>query len=318
MPIELHAGVPVGAPLAEQVVFIKRAEELGYAGAGIADDPRFGADPFVTLAAAAAETRRIWLYPAATNPVTRHPVVLAGLANSLAILAPGRVKLAIGTGDGGVELAGLRPAKLSRLREAVVGIQALLRGEPAYFGDGPKVTLDHPAAFPPPVMMAASGARTLEAAGSVADEILVTSAIAPEATAAVFDHIGEGATRARRRARPIPLTYYTLVSIDEDRERAIERTRPWLHFFVRRGIFKLSLKAMGMPVPPFESPDDIPVALLRTLAGRVFIAGTPREAAAQVARLSESGVQRLFCMFPGGPRLHRDSLEIAAKSLLGA
>ena len=62
--------------------------------------------------------------------------MLASLANSLAELAPGRVKLAIGPGDAGVVQAGLKPATLHELRGAVEAIQRLLRGEAVRFGAG--------------------------------------------------------------------------------------------------------------------------------------------------------------------------------------
>ena len=129
MPLEMHIGGPASAPLARQVAFIRRAEELGFAGVGIADHVEYGHDVYVTLALAAADTSTIQLYPAITNPVTRHPFVLASLASSLAALAPGRIKLAIGPGDTGVIQAGLKPATLDELRRAVEAIRRLLRGQ---------------------------------------------------------------------------------------------------------------------------------------------------------------------------------------------
>ena len=118
MPIDV--GVPTSAVISEQLEFIERAEELGFAGAGTADHLRYGQDAFLILGAAAARTNRITLYPAVTNPVVRSPAILAGLANSLGQLAPGRTKLVIGAGDQSAVEAGVKPATLSQFKEAVV------------------------------------------------------------------------------------------------------------------------------------------------------------------------------------------------------
>jgi alkanesulfonate monooxygenase SsuD/methylene tetrahydromethanopterin reductase-like flavin-dependent oxidoreductase (luciferase family) len=316
MPLQLHVGAPASASLAEQVAFIVRAESLGFDGVGLAEDARFG-DPFETLAAAADQTSRIWLYPTVTNPITRTPSQQVTLIRRVAERAPGRVKLAIGAGDAALVASGHKPARLATLRKAVLDIrEALGDGSIALFDRIPAGT--PPALLPPPVAMAASGARTLETAAEVADEVLVTSGLGLDARTAVTQAIAEGAMRSRRRARDVPVTYYTLVSIDDDREAAIERSRSWIHFWLQRGMFKLSLKAMGLPVPPFATPADLPAGFLRTAANTLVLAGTPHEVAAKVSRLEEDGVRTLFCMLPGGPKQHAVGLDLLATHLLPA
>ena len=214
MPIKLHVGAPASASIDRQVGFIARAEALGFSGAGVADDDRFG-DPFETLAAAASETSRIWLYPAVPNPVTRSAAAQAQATQDLSGVAPGRVKLAIGVGDAAIG-EGKRPATLRELKKAVLDIREVLgEGSIALFDRVPAGTPTE--LLPPPVMMAASGPRTLEAAGEVADEVLVTSGLTREAREAVTDAIAEGARQAGRRVRQVPVTYYTLVSLHPDR-----------------------------------------------------------------------------------------------------
>ena len=313
MPIKLHVGAPASASLEQQVAFIARAEKLGFSGAGVADDARFG-DPFETLTAAASETSRIWLYPAVTNPVTRSAAAQAKSILALSEVAPGRVKLAIGAGDAALA-DGIRPSKLRDLKKAVLDIREILgEGSIALFDRVPVGTPTE--LLPPPVMMAGSGPRTLEAAGAVADEVLVTSGLALEAREAVTEAIAEGAIQARRRVRQVPITYYTLVSVHEDRETAIERARPWIHFWLKQGMFRLSMRAMGIPVPAFLTPESIPTLFMRRLANTLVLAGTPHEVAAKVARLDEDGVSTLFCMLPGGPKMHEESLGLIADHLL--
>ena len=312
--MDLHVGAPVSAGLDDQVAFIKRAESLGFGGVGVAEDARFG-DPFETLSAAADVTSTIWLYPAVVNPVSRTPDRLTKQTRALFGRAPGRTKLAIGAGDAALVGAGKRPANIRELKSAIVDIRSRLGdGSTALFDRLPKGT---PATLlPPPVLLAASGVRTLEAAGQTADGALVTSGLAPEAREAVMKAVAQGAINAGRQSRSIPITYYTLVSIDDDRDKAIELTRSWMHFWLGRGMFKLSLKALALPAPQFPTADAIPNAFLHRLAKELVLAGTPSEVSAHVSRLNADGVSCLFLMMPGGRKQHAAGLEQLAKHVL--
>ena len=321
MPLQLHVGAPASAPIDEQAKFYARAEELGFAGVGAADDARY-ADPFDVLSAAVDVTRSIWLYPAVTNPATRTAVQQVRLIQGLAERAPGRIKIALGTGDAAIiDIAHDRPVKakhpahLATLKKRVLDVREML-------GEGSVALFDHlprglpTELLPPPVMMAASGERTLEAAGEVADEVFVTSGLTSEARRAVTSAIALGASRSQRRAREVPVMYHAMVSMDDDRDAAIERTRWWLHFLLGRGVFRLSLKAMRLPAPPFPTQESIPADFMERLASGFALAGTPKEVRARVERLESDGVRTVFCMLPGGPKQNRQALERIARHLL--
>lgn len=314
MPLNLHVGSPPTASVQEQARFIARAEELGFAGAGVSEDSRY-VDPYQVISAAVDVTQSIVLYPAVANPVTRTAVQHGRLVQTLVARAPGRIKLALGAGDVGLLNLGKKPARLTELKKAVVDVREML-------GEGSIALFDHlPSGLPtellpPPVMMAASGERTLEAAGEVADEVFVTSGLTRDARRAVTNAIALGATKARRRAREVPVTFHAMVAIDDDRSSAIERTRWWLHFLLSRGVFRLSLDAMQLPSPRFPEAKDIPTAFLERLAGAFAIAGTPAEVTARIKRMEEEGVRTLFCMFPGGPKDHDRSLQLLAKHVI--
>ncbi len=304
MSVEIHIGAPSRASASEQAAFAVRAEEFGFHGVGVADHA--GQDVFGALSHILAGTTRITVYPAAVNPVTRTPLALAELANSLAIAAPGRTKLAIATGDTSVVEAGLRPAKLAQLREAIVGVRSLLRGDAVSFDGGPLCALAAPASLPPPVVCAASGPKTLRMAGEAADEALVTAGLDTRIVHAIAS------------LAPVPLTHYAMVSIDDDRSAAVERTRSWLFHWLRQGIYSIALRELGIDLPPLAAPEDIPAPLLHELARRLFIAGTPRDVEAQGERLAASGVERLFGMLQGGLRRHDEQMHMIAKHLLPA
>lgn len=91
--IAVDIRVPVGRPVPEVVDFGAGCERAGFHGVGIHGHHHSGRDVYVTLTAAA--TSRLVLYPATTNPVTRHPLVLAATANALTEVAPGRVLLTL-------------------------------------------------------------------------------------------------------------------------------------------------------------------------------------------------------------------------------
>ena len=321
MPLEMHIGGPASAPLARQVAFIRRAEELGFAGVGIADHVEYGHDVFVTLALAAAQTSKVGLYPAITNPVTRHPFVLASLANSLAELAPGRVKLAIGPGDTSVVQAGLKPATLDELRGAVMAIRRLLRGEAAQsgtreLGAGEERRLIEPVAPAPPVAVAASGPRALELAAEVGDEAMLTVGVDPRIIEAVAVHLARGAQKAGRSIRDLPITYYTIVSIDADGATARERVYPVLRQWLGQGMFRVGLGALGIESPTQAEASELSQDTLAQLCGLLTIAGTPAEVRERFGRLAGDGVQRVFCMAPGDEASHVRTMELLAEHVI--
>ena len=65
---------------------------------GAVVDASWSRDPFVTLGAMAAATERIELGLLVANIVNRHPAQLVSAINSLQSLAPGRVRLGMGSG----------------------------------------------------------------------------------------------------------------------------------------------------------------------------------------------------------------------------
>ena len=316
MPFEIHIGGPASAPLARQVAFIRRAEDLGFDGVGIADDVGHGHDVYVALALAAAQTSTIQLYPAITNPVTRHPFVLASLANSLAELAPGRVKLAIGPGDTGVAQAGLKPATINELREAVQTIRRLLRGDAVHFGAGGESRLREPITPTLPVVVAASGPRALELAAEVGDEALLTVGLDPRIIQAVELHLAKGAEKAGRSIGDLPVTYYTIVSIDPDGELARERVYPTLLKWLREGTFRVGLGALGIQSPTLSPPSELSQDTLAELCGLLSIAGTPGEVRERFTRLASDGVQRVFCMALGDEASHEHTMELLGEHVI--
>ncbi|ETW94195.1 MAG: hypothetical protein ETSY2_50180 [Candidatus Entotheonella gemina] len=177
-------------PPAEFSTWCREAEALGFDLVGIPDSQSIYRENIVSSTPAAQQTARVRFGPMVTNPITRHPAVAASAIATLAELAPGRVVLGIGTGDSAVHNLGLGPANLAELREYVTTIrQLLLQGEAEYRGAPVRLTWRPPYV---PIYIAATGPRTMELAGEIADGIIILNGLLPENIEASLRHIGAG------------------------------------------------------------------------------------------------------------------------------
>lgn len=194
----------------------------------------------VTLAAAAAATSRIRLGTAIAWALGRTPVTVATEFRSLAELAPGRVRLGLGTGNPQViaDWHGLEEARpAARLAELVPLIRQIWEvGSAAVEHDGefyrchlpvdpmlqpwPEPT-DPIAGDPRPEILLAGGRLPMiRAAGAVADGLVGL----PLCSAAfVEDVIRPALADAARRAgreRPLPITGMTICAVGENSAQA--------------------------------------------------------------------------------------------------
>ena len=132
------------APVRDTPDHIRLAEELGFAAAWVYDSPLLYHDPYVTLARAAERTRRIVLGVGVVVPGLRVPVATAAALRSLAALAPGRVRVAVGAGFTGRFTLGLGPVRLAALEREVRDLRALLAGGEAPHPEGARPVLPIP------------------------------------------------------------------------------------------------------------------------------------------------------------------------------
>lgn len=182
---------PFGATGPELVDAARCVEESGFAGIWTYDHltgSMLGRgrshDPFAILGAIATVTTEIRLGPLVANMMNRHPAQLAAAMGTLQSLSGGRAVLGLGAGAApGSRFAGEHealgvtlldgPARRRRLAETIEIVRAAWAGPTAF--DGEFFTLDqldlHLAEPPPPIIVGASGARTVEVAAGVADGV---------------------------------------------------------------------------------------------------------------------------------------------------
>src|SRR2546428_2566929 len=149
---------------------LRSIEAAGFDGAGILDSQMLSRDPFVVLGQAAAATSRLTLFPAVTNPFTRHASVLAGAIQTVEEMARGRVKFVIGTGYTSASTIGRKPATLAEMRACIGIVRGLLAGESVDFAGMPG-RLGYAAQRRIPIAVAASGSTPIEHAGGKSEGV---------------------------------------------------------------------------------------------------------------------------------------------------
>jgi 5,10-methylenetetrahydromethanopterin reductase len=162
--------------VSETPAHIALAESLGFSNAWCYDTPALQFDVWMTLARAADRTTRIGLGPAVIIPSLRHVVTTAAAIATLFDLAPGRTNVAVGAGFTGRLALGQRPLPLAAVRDYVITLKALLRGE-AVEVDGALVQLLHgpgqAPAFPidVPMLLAIGGPKSEVLASELFDGV---------------------------------------------------------------------------------------------------------------------------------------------------
>src|SRR5229473_1408504 len=287
----------------------ERADRYGYAMIGIADTPGNAMDPWVSAAMVARASRRARLALCVTNLLTRHPAVSAAAIASLDHISGGRAVLGIGAGHSGTKNVGLPRSNARELAEGVTFIKTLLRGEPANFGTA---TAHLPwIKRAPPVFLAASHPRPLQAAGRTADGAFANFGLAAENIKASEAHICEGANAAGRSPDEIEIWQIAALDCSEDRNAARSKVGAMLAFLAGYIIGDKNLETRGVPEALREPllelrrrystrPGEADIRLVQELglfdylSRRLSICGNPQDCLAQALAAKAAGAERLM------------------------
>lgn len=170
--------------------------------------------PYLTLAAAASEG--LLLGTGITHPVSRHPAVTANAAATLDEISGGRAILGLGSGDRPLVELGYRPARLAEFEDSIDLIRTLLKGEEVSGSGMVGARLMHRPIDEVPIIVAASGPRTLRMAGRVADGVLVQVGTDPRCIEVALGNISEGAAEAGRRISDLWISAMAYGSVRDD------------------------------------------------------------------------------------------------------
>ena len=310
--------VPMGLPVRETAEFIAECEAAGFSGVGMHDHQHSGRDVFLTLALAAERTSRLTVYPATTNPVTRHPMVLASLAHSLEEIAPERVRLTVGPGYLAVGNIGRPRATVDAMRQAILTIRGLLRGERLQF-NGVESRLRNVSERPTPVFMTAAGPRMVELAGEVADGAMLLVGLHPKAVEAARRRLEIGAARSGRSLDGFQTIFITPTTVSADGPAARRFPQQWFRHDQPYLKYPSNSNLVWLREAGFDLADDfVPESISDDQAAEICDAfglfGTPEECLARLQRArSESGIEHVF-IFPthtqdGGYDMPRAEVE---------
>jgi len=204
---------------------VRLAEDQGFSHAWLYDTQMLGSEVYAALALCAEKTQTIKLGPGVTNPKSRiAPLTACGMA-TVNQLAPGRAILGIGTGNTTRRTMGMPAAKLSELREHVEVCQGLFRNEVTDYSEGDrhrKIRFLNPDLGyynihdPIPTYIAASGPKSCQLAGEIADGVILFGAVHPKLLSFLLDNVRVGAERAGRNFDDIYILSMTAFYLTDD------------------------------------------------------------------------------------------------------
>jgi 5,10-methylenetetrahydromethanopterin reductase len=290
------------------------AEGCGYGLLTTGDSQSLWADPFVAMTVAAQRTTTPKLAITVSNPVTRHPAVVASAATAIQQLSGDRFIYGISSGDSALRNIGARPGRLDELEEYVRCVQAMCDGGPATF-HGAEQALRW-AHRPTPVWMAAEGPKTLELAGRIAQGVILSNSLTHEALARNLGHVRRGADAAGRAFDDIDVWCMANVVPAESEQAGIDQIRSVLAGTANH-VFRFQVDGKGLPeelVPRVEelkrrydsshhaSPTTAAhnaalvdeLGLTAYLARQSTIAGPIPHCVDRLHEIAEAGVQRII------------------------
>ena len=318
MAIKIDLRVPPCKPITEVTAFVKECEDAGFDGVGMLDSQMLERDVFVSMAHALLNTSTIKVASAVTNPVTRHPSVLASAAQTVSEIAPGRVQIWIGRGYSSANVVGIPPATVRQMRDSVVMMKELMAGNQVDFGDFSS-RMRHGGGAATPVYIAATGPRVMKVAGEVADGAVLMTGIHPNAVAEARELIADGAKSAGRNPDDIETIFTCTTIIRDDVKEAREVARPLAVQRLMEPTYVRWLKAAGLDFSDLEVPrglwdlyPDVPHAedwekakelcaflpddALAQLCDTMGLIGSPEYCAERIKQAEKAGLEHLYLM----------------------
>ncbi len=269
-------------PIDTYVEMVEEIESLGFDELWMTDSSLHAKYVYVFLTLAARATQRLQLGTAVTNPVTRHPAVTATAASTMDEVSSGRYVLGIGAGDRPLLSLGMKPAPLAVLEGSIDAIRQLWTGKHVDVDNSGFALRDahmrEPGRADIPIYMSATGPKTLELAGRVADGVILLAGLHPEGVQWALENIDRGVDMAGRSERP-KITVFAYGAIDDDEGRALEAARTIAAWFPQTSPIYCEMAGLSKDV--IEQVQ------------RMYVGGEFQEAAAAARLLPDDFVHRM-------------------------
>lgn len=289
-------------PMSRIIQLSKQAEDLGYSHIWVGDSHLIWREAFVNMAAVALNTSKVIIGTGVTNPVTRHPSVLASGYATLDEMAPGRFAVGIGLGDSSLETMGRKQARLADFEAAVAQMRAVIEGGEAELESGSKIHLNFAQNRKIPFYAAASGPKMLELSGRIADGVIILVGVDSGAIERAVERIAAGAESAGRKLSDIDLVLWVPCAVSE---------QPGAKDAVKAHVARVIAHPLPFTLDEQEQKvlDDIhqaynyyqhmnPLAAQARvipdwLVDKFAVAGTPDECNAKVEELKQSAINQV-------------------------
>lgn len=218
------------------------AEHLGYR------------ESFIAALAVAQGVRSAWVAPTAVSPYLRHPMPTAMALASMAELLPGRVSIAIGTGNPMfLKESGLAIEKpVKAVRDYVAALRGLLSGEPVT-QEGQTFRLENARlAFTPQtqpnIYLAPMGPQMLRLSGAVGDGFVLSAGLAAAHVKESIATVAEAARGAGRDPGKLHKAAYIYFMAGGDLQAGNLKTRRKLAFLFRNENIAANIKSSGVDI----------------------------------------------------------------------
>lgn len=234
-------------------------------------------DAMSFYAAAAVTTKRVQLGTSIMQIYPRHPAALVSQAQVIETLAPGRLRLGVGTSHRprmeknlGIAM-GSKP--LTYLREYVAILRGLLwEGEVDFHGEFFNVVEKYPeGTVTPPkteISVSALSPRSYEVAGAIADAAISWMAPIRYLVETGLPNLARGAGEAGRAVPP--LIAHVPVAVTSDRARALDGAAAELGHYGGLPYYQRMFEAAGLPATDNgRTPKDV--------LDEIIVSGTPDE-----------------------------------------
>jgi 5,10-methylenetetrahydromethanopterin reductase len=291
---EVGLGLQSNKSPAEYARLARLAEEYGFDVLTVFSDLMY--QPAIgPLLIAAQNTSRIRLGPSCLNPLTLHPVEIAGQIAVLDLVSDGRAYLGLARGAWLEKIGIDQPRPVKALREAAEIVRRLLaRDDDGYQGEifslAPGMALQYETRRPQvPLLIGTWSPKMAALAGEIADEVKIGGSANPAMVRRMRELVGGGTTRAGRSPDDVGIVIGAVTVVAEDGAAARR---------IARSAVAMYLDVVGQLDPTTKGPVDGMIA--DDVLDRFAMAGTPEQVAEQAEALFEAGARRVEFGSPHG------------------
>jgi F420-dependent oxidoreductase-like protein len=291
LPVRERVGLVIEARDVETAINkIREAEQAGVQQVWMTQSVGM-LDTLTLFAAAAAHTNHIRFGTSIVPIYPRHPLVMAQQAITIDFLAPGRLRLGVGTSHRHVmaNVYGLSMSSpLSYLHEYVEVMRHVLwEGKVDHQGKFFKVAISFPRKTQIPLLISALGEKAFRLAGEIADGAISWVCPVPYLLDKALPALRAGA-QARNRPAP-PLVAHIPVAISTDGEAVEKATMARISYYTKSPFYAHMFEEAGFPIAADGSGTDV-------LVKSLVFAGNQAQVERHLRELIASGLDELLLM----------------------